>query len=152
MERTDTQNSRLSDLMLDLGKALTRSRGSDASMEELMRVADDPLLLQALVVRHRTGTVDIPPPFHAHLRDNLLRKYGQTGMQSSQERGYGVVEPLLPDSLHPELFEPRDEGKTRALRLSRDPVDAKPVWWHGRLAAGCAGAGVLALVLLGVFT
>ena len=152
MERTDTQNSRLSDFMLDVGKAVTRSGGSDAPIEELMRVADDPLRLKALVVRQGTGTVDILPPFHAHLRDNLLGKYWQSGMQSGQDRAYGVMEQLQPESLHPEVFEPRDEDKTRALWLSKDPVDAKPVWWHGRLVAGFAGAGVLALVLLGVFT
>lgn len=152
MERTDPQNSRLSDLMLDVGKALTRSGGSDAPMEDLMRVADDPLRLKALVVRQGTGTVDILPPLRAHLRDSLLGKYLQAGMQSGQERAYGVVEQLQPESLRPEVFEPRDEDKTRALWMSRDPVDAKPVWWHGRLVAGFAVAGFLAHVLLSVFT
>jgi hypothetical protein len=121
-------------------------------MEELMRVANDPLLLRELVVRHRTGPVDIQLPFHAHLRDNSLRMYGQAGVQSGQERGYGLLEPLQPGSLHPEVFEPRDEDKTRALWLSKDPVDAKAFWWHGRLVSGFAGAGVLALFLLGIFT
>ena len=117
-----------------------------------MRVAGEPLLLQALVVRQRDGAPDILPPGRPHLRDVLLRDYWQTGKRRGQERTYGVVEPSQTLSLHPEVFEPRDEDKRGALCLSNDPVDANPISWHGGLAASFAGAVVLVFVLLGVFT
>jgi hypothetical protein len=117
-----------------------------------MRVAGEPLLLQALVVRHGTEAADVLPLGRSHLGDVLLRDCWQTGKQRGQVRAYGVVEPLQPMSPHPEVFEPRDEDKRRALWLSNDPVDVIPVCWHGGLAAIFAGVVVLVFVFLGVFT
>lgn len=152
MDSADTPNSSLSDLMLDLGKSVTTSRGADPLIEELMRVAGEPLLLQALVVRQGEVAPNILPPGRPHLRDVLLRDDWQTGKQRGQERTYGVVEPSQTLSPHPGVFEPRDDDKRGALCLSNDPVDTNPVCWHGGLAASLAGAVVLVFVLLGVYT
>jgi hypothetical protein len=123
----------------------------DALAGDLMRVADDPLLLQTIVGRHGTEAADTQLSRHLHLRDNLLRIQWQTGRQKGQKRHYGLFEPLLPVSLRPEEFEPCDVDKKEALWVPRGRNDASSVSRHGGLAISVVAAVALALFLVGAF-
>lgn len=116
-----------------------------------MRVANDPLLLQALLVRREAGTSHFPPGYHFHVRVDCLGDCRRASEETGHVGPYGDVEPLQPVSLHPEVFEPRDEDKRHALWVSIQPMCAKPIFWRGGLLVAFAGAAVLVLVLLVIF-
>lgn len=116
-----------------------------------MRVADDPLLLQALLARRERGTSYIPPDCHFHVWVDCLGDGRQIGAETGHVSPYRDVEPLQPMSLHPEVFEPRDEDTLQALWVSIQPICAKEIFWHDGLIVSFAGAFTLILLLLVIF-
>jgi hypothetical protein len=115
-----------------------------------MRVADDPLLLQAFMLRHGKATSHVLPGCRLPVMMDCLADGWQAGKGTVHVHPYADVEPMQPISLHPEVFEPRDEDTSHALWLPEHLRCANPIFPYGWLVAGLAGTVAFVLVLLGM--
>lgn len=148
MERTEAPDLLAADLILDLGNALARQRSSDCLSEDLMRVADDPLLLKAIIARHGREAGDILSKRQFHVRVETLDFGVRTGRLKVGTLPYGADDPLKSESLYPEEFEPSAEDESQSLWVSKDGMGGAPIFRHGGLIVASAGVFTLALVLL----
>lgn len=143
--------SSLSDLVLDQGRSHRRSSEQDESIEALMRVSDDPLLLRELMVRHGKGAPHVLPQHRINGPLMCQQEGWRTSGQTRHGRPYGAVEPLQGASFRPEVFEPRDEDISQSVVVSK-VVTVAPIAVHGGLAVLLAAIGVLAFVGLWLFS
>lgn len=122
MADTDPSSPRLAELWSEVGRALGRANDVDDLTAELMRLADDPLLLGAMVGRARQGAVSSIPG-HCSAEGILTvidRRPGSARVSHGIERF--EVDALGSASLYPEPFKPSEDEVAGAVDLSCGPV------------------------------
>lgn len=153
MNQNDTGRSPEAELFRDMGQSTVRS-GVTVNLEpELMRLADDPLLLRALLDRGECReTASFQTPSAPQLQ--ALQLAGKTVAQASQTASvaaYAHAEPRFFPSEAPVSYLPTVEDREGALSFEEpreERGERSVASGHLLLGAGMAGLAILAATVL----
>lgn len=113
------------EMLRDLGRAGSKIEAGDDRLHQIMRLADDPLLLHAWLRRERCPGPQLPVPL---LRPVLPNQMGGLAKGTSSASVY-TSQILAPsESLHPEVFAASAEDRAAALDTV---VPASRMKWPG---------------------
>lgn len=133
------------EFLREQGAARTRAADRGGAADELMRLADDPLLLGSLLRRGEGSRVWSPEVTKVPLLGLALLSSNRKG--SVCRNGYQKTETLRAPSLTPEAFDPTGEDWVKTL-------DLHPPAEHPSSAASSEGrwgmAAIIAILVLGI--
>lgn len=139
---SDESRSPLPEFLSDLGRAAVGSSLIDEQALELMRAAEDPLWLRAVLCRAQAAG-----PLQSRLSSPELLVCLETvsgGRPAAPGRRQFDVEPLVSASLQPEPFLPTEEDRGEATSMADEDIIVRETG----LAMACAVVLVLLIHLL----
>jgi hypothetical protein len=153
MAQTERLPSEAAKALRDISQSGSRQRAGDDREDELMRLADDPLMIRNFLMRQETAMAKPLAP------RSELPVSSAFQLQLSQDKGqypglkakYAQRERKLEPSLTPETFAPSAEDREQAissLHLSlpvNAPITAIPVF------AACLGLLLVCALILAMF-
>lgn len=133
------------ELLRELGAARVRKQEACDESLDLMRLANDPLLIRGLLRRAEQRIAARPAGVKLPLMNQLIDR--NSSNLPSRSPPYGLAEPLHPPSLAAETFASSREDREQALTIGPEPVPGLPRRQPGWIIFLFAAALLLSAVL-----
>jgi hypothetical protein len=128
MAETERLPSEAAKALRDISQSGSRQRVGDDREDELMRLADDPLMIRNFLIRQETASLK-PRALRSSLSVNAALQL-QLSHDTSQHAGlkamYTQRERKLDPSLAPEVFAPSAEDREQAISSLHLALPVKP--------------------------